>query len=188
MSDFHPDQLLATLGVMRRYSFVIATLLLTGCNPPADPTATVDAASFTGNWYGIRPEGVTTFHSDSSFHKNGDIVVRFFSCLSNHLESHWIDKGTWSYTGNVLTITLKSASDDDNSESYTHEYNLLTDAYDQRTLRSVTADYTFWLNRRWAEEPYDCATTKAQVDADRAQALEDGRFRSEYPDYPGDDP
>ncbi len=170
---------------MRRYVILSAALFLTGCNPPTNPATVVETASFIGNWYGIRPEGVTTFHSDSSFYENGEIVVRFFSCLSNRTESWWIDKGTWSYENDLLTITLVSGSDPEEEESYTHEYRVLQDDFDERVFRSTSSDYTFWLKRRWRPEPYDCTTTKADLDSDRAQALTDGRFRAEYPDYSG---
>ena len=144
----------------------------------------VDTTSFEGNWYGIRPDGVTTFHSDSSFFVNGDIVVRFFTCLSNQMESQWTDRGTWSYADNLLTITLTTESDsDEDGESYTHRYTLLTDDYDRRTFRSESANYTFWLQRRWRDMPYDCSSSKANLDADRATALAEGRFHSVYPDY-----
>jgi hypothetical protein len=158
------------------------------CDPPATMSVTVSAPGFEGNWYGIRPDGVTTFHSDSSFFPNGDIVVRFFTCLSTRVESQWTDRGNWSYADDVLTITLTTASDNnEDGERYTHQYILLNDDHDKRTFRSKSGNYTFWLQRRWRDEPYDCATTRADLDIDRKAALADGRFHAVYPDYTGPD-
>ena len=170
---------------MRPYLILIVALLTAACDPPPHSLITVDTDSFVGHWYGVRPDGVTTFHSDSSFEADGTIVVRFFSCLSSSIESRWTDSGTWTWNDDLLTITLTSESDSDGSESYTHRYYLLEDDYDQRSFRSESGDYTFWLKRRWRDDPYDCTTTKAELDADRARAIEGGQFQALYPDYPG---
>ncbi len=169
---------------MRSLAIILVSVLTMACDPPAAGTDAVVIPDFEGTWYGIRPDGVNTFHSDSTFLASGDIVVRFFSCLSSKTESQWTDRGTWSWENDLLTITLVSAQGDDNDgESYTHQYRLLTDDHDKRTYRSLTGDYTFWLHRRWRDEPYDCTTTKADIDADRAAALASGRFQTAYPDY-----
>lgn len=179
---------MATLCVMRSLLILTAALLTMACDPPATPSMTIDTASFEGNWYGIRPDGVTTFHSDSSFFPNGDIVVRFFTCLSARTESQWTDRGTWSYADDLLTITLTTeAHDDKDGERYTHQYALLKDEYDRRIFHSASGNYTFWLQRRWRDKPYDCTSTKADLNADRAAALTDGRFQSAYPGYTGPD-
>lgn len=171
---------------MRLQLILIATLLTAACNPPPQRVVAVDPGSFAGNWYGVRPEGVTTFHSDSTFNADGTVVVRFFSCLSSQPESQWVDRGTWSYSDGVLTLTLTSDTDRENSERYTHRYSLLTDDYDQRTFRSESGNYTFWLKRRWRDQPFDCSTRKADLDADRAGAIADGRFQAAYPDFQGE--
>ncbi|MFK8028927.1 MAG: hypothetical protein AB8G18_01690 [Gammaproteobacteria bacterium] len=148
----------------------------------------IDSSSFVGNWIGIRPEGVTTFHSDSSFKANGEIEVRFFSCLSSHTESRWTDRGEWTWADNILTITLTTDTDTEGvTETYVNEYTLLEEDFDRRIFRNENDERTFWLQRRWRDEPYSCATTKADVDADRSAAQSDGRFQSVYPDYTGND-
>ena len=173
---------------MRSFLILTATLLTMACDQPATVSMTVDTTSFEGNWYGIRPDGVNTFHSDSSFFPNGDIVVRFFTCLSTRVESQWTDRGSWTYADELLTITLTTESDsDEDGERYTHQYTLLADEYDQRTFHSESGNYAFWLQRRWRDEPYDCTSTKADLDADRTAALTDGRFLSVYPGYTGTD-
>lgn len=173
---------------MRMIIIIMATVLLAGCTPPQDPTNAVEPSSFEGHWYGIRPQGVTTFHSDSHFAANGDVEVRFFSCLSTEVESQWTDRGRWVFENNLLTITLVSNSgDESDGESYTHQYALLDEHFDRRAFRSSTDDYEFWLHRRWRDAPYDCSTTKADTDSDRAAAIADGRFNIVYPDYAGTD-
>lgn len=173
---------------MRLSTLLLCVMLLAACNPPKEQADTIDSSSFVGNWLGIRPEGVTTFHSDSSFKADGGIEVRFFSCLSSHTESQWIERGEWSWRDGVLTITLVSNPGlDGDTEMNTHEYKLLEDNLDKRILRNQTDDYRFWLQRRWGDEPYTCATTKAEVDADRLAAQSDGRFKTVYPEYTGND-
>ncbi len=105
---------------MRSFLILTATLLTMACDQPATVSMTVDTTSFEGNWYGIRPDGVNTFHSDSSFFPNGDIVVRFFTCLSTRVESQWTDRGSWTYADELLTITLTTKSDrDEDGEPFT---------------------------------------------------------------------
>lgn len=161
-----------------------AALLLAACNPPNSTEHAIDPQSFVGHWYAVRPEGVTTFHSDSTFEADGSIEVRFYACLSNQYESRWTDRGSWSWQGNVLTTTLISGFEDERKgESYTNEYTLLEHDLDRRVLSNIADDYTFWMKRRWSDTPYTCSTTKADVDADRDAAMADGRFQSIYPDY-----
>lgn len=160
-------------------------LLLGACQPTERSGQRLDSQSFTGSWYGIRPNGVTTFHSDSVFAADGSIEVHFYTCLSNHYESRWTERGTWVWNNNQLIITLFSA--DDNEESSTTEYTLVEHEYDRRVYRNEADDYTFWLQRRWRDTPYTCATTRAQVDADRDAAVADGRFNALYPDYTEND-
>ncbi len=173
---------------MRMIPLIATLALLTSCAPPPVPEIAVDPSSFEGYWYGIRPQGVTTFHSDSYFAANGEVEVRFYTCLSSKTESRWTDKGTWSYEDNLLTITLVADVDEEgDGETYTHQYTLLDESFDRRSFRSETGQYNFWLHRRWGKLPYDCTTTKADTEADRNAAIADGRFNSVYPDYTGTD-
>ncbi|MEM7081675.1 MAG: hypothetical protein AAF465_02995 [Pseudomonadota bacterium] len=153
---------------------------LAGCQP-APSQSNAPFTNYVGDWYSIRPNGVTTLHSNTTFFADGTMTIDLFTCLSSELESAWTDRGEWYVDDNGLHISV--ISDENNAETYHYSYVELSAEFDQRWLRDTTYDTRFKIWRRWHETPYTCATSLEDIAADRDRAIADGRFQQVYPDY-----
>ncbi len=174
---------MSNLCISKRFAAILLLAAtssgLAACESAHEQDQRLNESELVGSWYGIYAQGRDTVLFEAELQPDGLARLLYRVCFATEELERREEVSNWSLDMNVLSFSFQeSATGFGDENTFVHSYRI-TESIDDYVRYISSNGRKFWMERKWSEENYSCATTKSEVNKHREAAFAAGNATSE---------